>query len=132
MATISVCGPVIGSPEGRSFQSGSFVFRFSVRDQAYIKPPEGEQYAPPQYYDIEVWGKYGMTLADRIAKGNIVAVSGQYVMEEYLRQDTGERVKKWLVTSPSVTFPLTRAQAQAVQDLHGGNPDYPSREEVPF
>jgi single-stranded DNA-binding protein len=152
MATIAVCGPVVGTPEYRIFESGTQVFRFSVRDSAYIKPPQGEQYAPSQFYSVEVWGEYAAKLAEMIYKGLVLGVSGQYVMEEFTDRSTGEKIKKWLVKQPQVTFPLTKAQSETLLDAAGdqaparstshsggyqaptrGKDDFaPSDEEVPF
>lgn len=152
MATIAVCGPVVGTPEHRYFESGTQVFRFSVRDSAYIKPSQGEQYAPGQFYSVEVWGEYAAKLAEMIFKGAILGVSGQYVMEEFVNRETGEKIKKWLVKQPQITFPLTKAQSEALIGAAGdqapgrstshsggyqaptrGNDDFsPSDEDVPF
>lgn len=151
MATIAICGPVVGTPEHRFFESGTQVFRFSVRDSAYIKPPQGEQYAPAQFYSVEVWGEYAAKLAEMIYKGAILGVSGQYVMEEFTNRETGEKTKKWIIKQPSITFPLTKAQSETLIDAAPAEPPartqahsggykpptrsgggWPSDEEVPF
>lgn len=138
MASISIAGPVVGTPEFRHFESGACVFSFSVADKGYVKPPQGQQYALDQYYNVEVWNDRAKTLVDMIQKGVIVTVSGQPVWSEYTSRD-GQKVKKLTIERPMVDFVLTRRQAEALAAAGCGavgGGDYgggaPSEEEVPF
>ena len=141
MASISIAGPVVGTPEMRYFESGSCVLRFSVADKAYIKPPQGQQYALDQYYNVEVWNERAKTLADMIQKGVLVSVSGQSVWSEYT--SNGQTVKKHTIERPMVDFILTKRQAEALAAAgcgavgggsagDGGYGGGGSEEEVPF
>lgn len=119
MATIIIAGKVTRAPEVSYFDSGTSVCKFSVIDRGYVKPEKGQDEAPGQFYDVEVWGKYGEICADRLVKGSRVAVSGQAVWREYTRKDGG-KAKAFQIKNPDVTFLDTKAEKEA---LGGGGGD---------
>lgn len=55
---------------GRGFCS------FWVADRAYVRPRKGEEDAPGQFYDVEVWGSFAALCVDHLHKGSRVAISG--------------------------------------------------------
>jgi hypothetical protein len=57
MASIALAGMLVQAPSLRSFDSGSQVCCFCVADRAYVRPRKGEEDAPGQFYDVEVWGR---------------------------------------------------------------------------
>jgi single-stranded DNA-binding protein len=87
MASISVAGTVVGkageSPVTiREFSSGSKVAVFSVVDKQYVYAKPGEE-RKGQFYQIEVIGKAGEIAAERLNRGDRIAVNGQLVQREY-------------------------------------------------
>lgn len=127
MASISICGRLTRDPEVKFFDSGTQVCRLSVADAEYVRPEKGQDKAPGQFYDLEVWGKFAELCADRLAKGSRIAATGRAIWREYETKD-GRKGKALLVKDPSITFVDTRAEKEA---LGGGSSSF-SEEEIPF
>lgn len=87
MATITVAGTVTGR-EGqpavtlKNFDNGDAIASFSVADRAYVYVKPGED-RKGQYYNCQVRGKAAEIAADRIQRGDKIAVSGQLVQRDY-------------------------------------------------
>ena len=113
MAHISIAGKVIKQPEIRFFDSGSQTVTLSVVDREYVRPGKGQEEAPGQFYDVEVWGKYAEICADRLVKGSRIAATGQAVWQEYTTK-AGEKRRVLKVTNPSITFLDTREEKEAL------------------
>jgi single-stranded DNA-binding protein len=111
MASISLAGTVTGKQGEpavtvREFGNGGKVAKFSIADKEYFYVKEGED-RKGQFYSVEVTGKSAEIVADRINRGDKVAVTGQLVQRDY--QD-----KTYLdVKNARVTFLEARPQAQS-------------------
>jgi single-stranded DNA-binding protein len=87
MASISLAGTVTGK-QGESpvtvkqFDSGDSVATFSVADREYVYSKPGTE-SMGQFYRVEVRGKAAQIAADRLQRGDKVAVTGQLVQREY-------------------------------------------------
>lgn len=87
MATVSIAGTVTGKQGEnpctvRQFDSGNSIVTFSVCDKEYVyAKPGDEKYG--QFYRVEVVGKAGMIVNDRLQRGDKVGVVGQLVQREY-------------------------------------------------
>ena len=113
MASIALAGLLVQAPSLRSFDSGSQVCSFCVADRAYVRPRKGEEEAPGQFYDVEVWGKAAEHCVDRLHKGSRVAVQGQAIWQEY-RTSNGEKRRSLKVTRAHLTFLDSKAEQQAL------------------
>jgi single-stranded DNA-binding protein len=87
MASISLAGTVTGKQGEppvtvKQFDSGDSISTFSVVDREYVYSKPGED-APGQFYRVEVRGKAAQIAADRLQRGDKVAVHGQLVQREY-------------------------------------------------
>ena len=87
MASISLAGTVTGkageSPVTiKTFDSGDSIATFSVADREYVYAKPGEEKAG-QFYRCEVRGKAAQIVADRLQRGDKVAVHGQLVQRDY-------------------------------------------------
>lgn len=87
MASISLAGLVTGKQGEapvtvKQFDSGDSVATFSVVDREYVYAKKGEE-AAGQFYRVEVRGKAAQIAADRLQRGDKVAVHGQLVQREY-------------------------------------------------
>ena len=133
MAHISISGKVIKEPELRTFDSGSQTVSLSVVDREYVRPAKGQEEAPGQFYDIDVWGKYAEICVDRLNKGSRIAATGQAVWQEYTTK-AGERRRVLKITNPSVTFLDTKAEAESLRGGGSGGSDFGSagQDEIPF
>ena len=115
MAHISIAGKVIATPEIRSFPSGTQTCTISVVDREYVKPKKGEEEAPGQFYDVEVWGKYAELCVDFLRKGSRIACSGKAEWQEYVSK-AGEKRRVMKITDPSVTFLDTKEEKEALAE----------------
>ena len=87
MASISLGGKVTGKQgepavSVREFGNGGRVASFSVVDSEYFYVKEGDERLG-QFYSVEVTGKAAEIVADRLERGDRVAVHGQLVQREY-------------------------------------------------
>ena len=87
MATISIAGPVTGRPGEspvtlKTFDNGETLAVFSVADRQYVPAKNGEEQRG-QFYRCEVRGKLAQVVAERMQRGDVVAVSGQLVQRMY-------------------------------------------------
>ena len=111
MASIALAGMLVQAPSLRSFDSGSQVCCFCVADRAYVRARKGEEDAPGQFYDVEVWGKAAEHCLDRLHKGSRVAVQGQAIWQEY-RNSNGEKRRSLKVTRANLTFLDSKSERQ--------------------
>lgn len=87
MASISLAGTVTGK-QGESpvtvktFDSGDSVATFSVADREYVYTKPGTE-SKGQFYRVEVRGKSAQIAADRLQRGDKVAITGQLVQRDY-------------------------------------------------
>lgn len=91
-------------PELKYFESGSSVLKINVRAANGEKKAEGEDYAPAEWFTIEIWGKLGVTLAELIHKHTKedpcrINVIGNFVSRKW-KTDTAEGVEL-LIKNPS-------------------------------
>lgn len=87
MASISIAGKVV-CKEGtapvnlKTFDNGNQIASFSVVDNEYFYTKEGEERFG-QFYNVQVNGKAAEIAADRLQRGDRVAVHGQIVQRQY-------------------------------------------------
>lgn len=111
MASISLAGTVTGKQGEpavtvREFGNGGKVAKFSVADREYFYVKEGED-RKAQFYSVEVTGKSAEIVADRLQRGDKVAVTGQLVQRDYNERTYLD------VKNSRVTFLESRPQAQS-------------------
>lgn len=86
MASISLAGKVTckeGSPAVtvREFGNGGKIAKFSMVDTEYFYSKDDDRKG--QFYSVEVSGKGAEIVADRLERGDRVAVHGQIVQRDY-------------------------------------------------
>lgn len=86
MASISLGGKVTGKQGEaavtvREFGNGGKIAKFSVVDSEYFYSKDDEKKG--QFYSVEVTGKAADIVADRLERGDRVAVHGQLVQRDY-------------------------------------------------
>jgi single-stranded DNA-binding protein len=86
MAAISAAGKVTGKQGEpavtvREFGSGGKIAKFSIVDQEYYYSKDDDKLG--QFYSVEVTGKAADIVADRLNRGDRVAVHGQIVQRKY-------------------------------------------------
>ena len=86
MASISLGGKVTGKQGGpavtvREFGNGGKIAKFSMVDNEYFYSKDDDKKG--QFYSVEVTGKGADIVADRLERGDRVAVHGQLVQRDY-------------------------------------------------
>lgn len=86
MATLSIAGKVVGkdgtSPVSLKQGKDYTIASFSVRDSTYCYFKNKDD-NPGQFYRCEVIGKQATLAAERLQRGDYVAVTGQSVWRQY-------------------------------------------------
>jgi len=88
---ITLVGHAGRDPEIRFFESGTVVAHFTL---AVNKPGRDE---PPDWFNIEIWGKQAQVAADYVRKGSLVGIVGRMTSEQWTDRNTGEVRNKPLV-----------------------------------
>lgn len=86
MASISLGGKVTGKQGEpavtvREFGNGGKIAKFSMVDSEYFYSKDEDKLG--QFYSVEVTGKGAEIVADRLERGDRVAVHGQLVQRKY-------------------------------------------------
>jgi len=86
MAAISLAGKVTGKQGEpavtvREFGNGGKIAKFSMVDREYFYSKDEEKFG--QFYSVEVSGKAAEIVAERLQRGDRLAVRGQLVQREY-------------------------------------------------
>jgi single-strand DNA-binding protein len=89
MAYVHLHGHLGRDPEFRR-HGESVCCQFQLSDRAYLRPRQGEQESPAQWYRVEVWGRRAEALASLLSKGKEVMVHGQQELRRYRRDDGSE------------------------------------------
>ena len=92
MNNITVHGTVGKDPELRYSPSGTAVLTFAIADN-YGKDDKKKT----TWWDIIVFGKLGENVANTIAKGTSILVSGRLEQEEYTKKDGTKGVARKLI-----------------------------------
>lgn len=86
MAMISLAGTVTGGKDGvavsvKEFEGGDKLANFSIADRQYFYSKDPDKKG--QFYNVQLRGKAAEIAADRISKGDKIAVTGQLVQRDY-------------------------------------------------
>ena len=92
MSLIAFDGRLGGDPEIRYTAQGTALANFSVAESHYAgKDDEGKPQYATQWHRVTVWGNLANSLAQRIGKGDLVAVYGEQLAEDYTDKDGNNR-----------------------------------------
>ncbi|MBB78335.1 MAG: hypothetical protein CL844_04975 [Crocinitomicaceae bacterium] len=114
--TIQTVGNLGRNPEIKYFESGSIKCSFTMAaKQKGIKQKDGTWLDPePFWLAVEVWGKQGENLANKLHKGDTVDVRGELKRETFTRRD-GTTGEKLIVVYPSVDVIKSKNQPSQQQ-----------------
>jgi single-strand DNA-binding protein len=114
---ITLVGHAGRDPEIRFFESGTVVAHFTL---AVNKPGRDE---PPDWFNIEIWGKQAQVAADYVRKGSLVGIVGRMTSEQWTDRNTGEVRSKPLVKAERLALLGSKnVTAQADGATSGGSP----------
>ena len=120
--SITLVGHAGRDPEIRFFESGSVVANFTV---AVNKPGRDE---PPDWFNIEIWGKQAQVAADYVRKGSLVGIVGRMTSEQWSDRSTGEVRSKPLVKAERLALLGSRngtQQTEAAGSIGAANAGQP-------
>jgi single-strand DNA-binding protein len=81
---ITLVGRAGRDPELRSFESGTMVARLSLAvDRSRDEPPD--------WFQLEIWGKQAQVAVDYVRKGSLIGVLGRMTFEQWTDRSTGEQ-----------------------------------------
>ena len=123
-AANSVClvGRAGRDPEVRYFESGSVVANLSL---AVNRRSRDE---PPDWFNLEIWGKQANVAADYVRKGSLLGIAGSFKFERWTDRATGEERSKPVIRVDRLELLGSRRDAE--QGGSGGGELDP--DDVPF
>lgn len=129
---VMISGHVGGTPDIRQTASGMAVLGFSVAVNDRRKNNAGEWEDYPNWVDVTVFGKYAEAIAQRLDKGDKVAVSGKLHTSTWERD--GEKRRKLEVIAQTVETMTARGEggARVQQTAQEAPQDGVYDEDIPF
>jgi len=116
-AKVSLTGRLTKEPTQKNWQ-GTTVVSFTVAVNTTKK--EGDKYLS-DFYNVSVWGKSGEFILSKIAKGSLVQVYGDLVLQQY--KDKNNVEQKSLSVRATDVFPLSVKPAAKNEENSDDGPD---------
>jgi len=99
LAQTVLVGRLTRDAELKYTPSGTAILHFSVATSAKVK--SGDQWTDyPSFWDVDLWGKLGESIAQYMTKGKQVAVSGTMSIQRW--EKDGEKKQKVVITAQTV------------------------------
>lgn len=92
-AIIHVTGTVASVEDMKYFDSGKNVLKFSLVTPNGEPKKEGDDYAPSQFYKVELWDKQAKAMEPHVVKGAKFYVVGKHVVRQW-ETDTAKGVEE--------------------------------------
>lgn len=109
-STITITGNITRDPELRFFSSGTGKATFGVAVNERRPGKDGEWVEETSYFDVEAWGTLGENVAECLAKGTRVIVSG--VLKQDTWESDGQKRSKVYIKANGIGPDLRWATAQ--------------------
>ena len=102
MNSCNCIGRLALDPVARYFESGSVVVDFTIAiDKG--KDKQGNK-LPPVWLPVKAWGKTGELIADGFKKGELIALSGELDMDQWVDTQTNQKRSKLFLNARRLTF----------------------------
>jgi single-strand DNA-binding protein len=120
---VHLVGRVGGDPEVRYFESGSVKCTLTLAVNRLSKSKDNE---PPDWFNLELWGKTAEIAANYVRKGSLVGVQGALKIETWQDKTTnGERSKPIIKVDRLDLLGSKRdSDANAVGNYSSGNVEF--------
>jgi single-strand DNA-binding protein len=131
MAAFNGVGRLTRDSELKYTNSGLAVLHFTIATDSRVK--KGEAWVDePSYWDVELWGKQGESIAQYLTKGKPVALRGTQRIEQW-EQDGVKRMKV-KITADAVVMMGGKEESRSAPSNPGKSPAPASAfvEDVPF
>lgn len=96
--TTVLVGRAGSDPDVRYFESGRQVAKFAIAVNRPVKD------APPDWYNLEMWGKSAEVAANYIRKGDLIGVEGSIKCDRWNDRNTGEPQQVWRIAVDRVNL----------------------------
>jgi single-strand DNA-binding protein len=91
MNQLTLIGRTGKDPEVRYLENGKVVANFTLAVNSFRRED------PPEWFNLEMWGKTAEIAADWVKKGDQICVTGSIVTEKWTARETGEERSKQVV-----------------------------------
>jgi len=132
--TVTVIGNITRDPELRFTAGGQALTTFGLAsNRRWTNRQSGQQEESTSFFDVSCWGSLAENVADSLAKGNRVVVSGRLEQRSWETQEGEKRSKveivadeigpslRWATAKPQRTE-SRNGQAGGAQGQGGSNP----------
>lgn len=129
MNVITLAGHAGKDPEVRYFESGTVVANLSLAVRA------AKRDEPPDWFNLQIWGKQAQVAADYVRKGSLISVSGRMTTERWTDRTTGEERSKPVVVVDRLSLLGSKGDNQGQQEsapASNGGGGYVPDEDAPF
>ena len=92
MNQITLVGRAGRDPEVRYFESGTMVANLTLAVNAFKRDD------PPEWFNLEIWGKQAQVAVDYVRKGALIGVIGRIRMDKWTDRQTGQERMKPVVS----------------------------------
>lgn len=89
-AILHVTGTVASVEDMKYFDSGKNVLKFSLVTPNGEPKKDGDEYAPSQFYKVELWDKQAKAMERHIVKGAKLYIVGKHVVRHW-ESDNGSK-----------------------------------------
>lgn len=108
--TASIVGRVGQEPDVRYFESGTVVCKITVA------VPGQKKEAPPNWFNVELWGKTAEVAAQYVKKGSLVGITGSLKFEHWNDRTTGAQRSKMVVKGDRLDLLGSKSDNQQPQE----------------
>jgi single-strand DNA-binding protein len=105
-------------PEVKYFESGSVVCKFTVA----VNRNSSNRDEPPDWFDVEAWGKTAEIAANYVKKGSLVGVSGSLKFDRWTDRTSGDERQKSVILIDRLELLTSRKESESASS--GSNSSY--------
>ncbi len=92
---VTLVGTLVQDPETSTISDTNSVTRFTISGTEHVIGEDGKEHHPGWYHQINVFGRYGTWLAERLIAGSVVFVHGRL---DYRTWETPEKERRHRVS----------------------------------
>ncbi|TYQ31485.1 MULTISPECIES: single-stranded DNA-binding protein [unclassified Pseudanabaena] len=107
-------------PEVKYFESGSVVCKFTVA----INRVTSNRDEPPDWFDLEAWGKTAEIASNYVKKGSLVGVVGSLKFDRWNDRSTGEERQKSVILIDRLELLGSRKDNEAASNSGSYDDDF--------
>ena len=105
-------------PEVKYLESGKVVSKFTLA----VNRNSSNRDEPPDWFDLETWGKTAEVAANYVKKGGLIGITGSLRFDRWNDRNTGEERQKSVILVDRLELLGSRRDNEA-SSFGGSNPD---------